>query len=75
MFIVKSIVRPKMGLTYAIYIVNWIFGKVFYRNYNLLFFTDFKLLISIHCNNIVKISETVNKWNLESKLSTLSICI
>ena len=61
-FTVKLILWSKMGLIYAISIVNWIFWKNFIRNYFLLFFTDFKVLIFI--NNIVKISEIMNKWNL-----------
>ena len=48
-----------MGLTYAISIVNWIFGNFLLKNIFLLFFTDFKLLM-FH-NNIVKISEILNK--------------
>ena len=51
-----------MGLTNAISLVNWNFGKKFHRNYCLLYFTDFELLM-FH-NNIVKISEILNKWNL-----------
>ena len=50
-----------MGLTYAIYIVNWTFLKKKLR-YILIFFTDFKLLMFY--NNMVKISEILNKWNL-----------
>ena len=38
------------------------FWKIFSRKYLLLFFTGFKLLM-FH-NNIVKISEILNKWNL-----------
>ena len=41
-----------MGLTYAISIVNWIFGKFFHKKYFLHFFNNFKLLI-FH-NNIGK---------------------
>ena len=40
----------KMGLTYAISKVNWIFGKIFIKEYFLLFFTNF---LVFH-NNIVK---------------------
>ena len=47
---IKLILWPKMGLTCAISIVNWNF------------FTDFKLLM-FH-NNIVKISENLNKSKL-----------
>ena len=48
-----------MGLTYAVYVVNWMFGNLSYKIYFVLFFTDFKLLMSY--NNIVKLSEILNK--------------
>ena len=47
-----------MSLTYAISTVT-VFLEKFYHNF-LLFFTDFELLI-LH-NNIVKISEILNRW-------------
>ena len=59
---VAFILRRQMGLTDTISIVNWIFGFCFIRKYVLLFFMDFKLLLS-H-NTIVKISAISNKWNL-----------
>ena len=50
------------GLTYAISVVNWIFGEKNMRNNCLFFFTDFKLLL--FPDNIVNITESFNKWNL-----------
>ena len=47
-FTMKLILWTKMGISYAISIVNWIFGKEF-----LLVFTDLEL--PIFHNNIVKI--------------------
>ena len=51
------------------------FGEKRIRKHYVLFFIDFKLLIFY--NNIVKLSEILNKWNLlktcTSKLLTLSI--
>ena len=66
----------KMGLIYAISMVNWIFGNhLFNRCYSFLFFTDFKLLM-FH-NNIVKIFRNFEQVKLvekpASKLPTLSI--
>ena len=65
-FTVKLNLQPKIGLTYAIYskVIFWSFCL---RKYFLLFFAEFKLLI-FH-NNIVKISEKLNKQNL------LKICL
>ena len=56
----------KMELMYVTSIVNQIFG-IFYQTYFLLFCTVFKLLM-FH-NNIVKISESLNKLKL------LKVCI
>ena len=66
-FTVKLNLRPKIGLTYAISIVKWFFRSFCLRKYFLLFFAEFKLLM-FH-NNIVKISEKLDKWNL------LKICL
>ena len=49
-FTIKLILWTKMDISYAIFIVNWSFGKEF-----LLVLTDLELLM-FH-NNIVKISE------------------
>ena len=49
-----------MGLTYAIPIVNWIFGNLLSKNISFIFFINFKLLI-YYINNIVKISEKCQK--------------
>ena len=78
----QILIWPKMGLTYAISIVKWIFGFFFFFIiiiiiYFLLFFTDFKSLM-FH-NNIVKISEILNKWKmLKSCIQTtypINFCI
>ena len=61
-FTVKFNLRSKIGLIYAISIVKWLFGVFVLENNFLLFFTEFKLLM-FH-NNIVKISEKLNKQNL-----------
>ena len=64
-----------MGLTYAISVVNWMFGNVLLKKCFLMFFNNFKLLM--FPNNIVKISEISNEWNLlkiASKLPTLFYC-
>ena len=58
----KIKLQPKVGLTYAISIVKWFFFNFCLRKYFLLFFAEFELLM-FH-NNIVKISEKLNKWNL-----------
>ena len=58
----KLHLRPKLGLTYASSIVKVIFLNFCLRKYFLLFFAQFELLM--FQNNIVKISEKLNKWNL-----------
>ena len=59
-FTLKLNLWLKVGLTYAISIVKGFFG-IFLRKYFSLFFAEFELLM-FH-NNIVKISEKLNKWN------------
>ena len=59
-FTVKLILWPKKkSLTYAILIVNWIFGQTLLEKRFLLFLMDFKLLML--CNNIVTMSEMLDK--------------
>ena len=60
-FILKLNLCLNISLTYAISIVQWILA-FFLRKYILLFFPDFKLLM-FH-NNVVKISEKMNRQNL-----------
>ena len=61
-FTLKLNLRSKVGLTYAFSIVKWFFFNFCLRQYFLLFFAEFELLM-FH-NNIVKISENLNKGNL-----------
>ena len=61
-FTLKLNLWPKIGLAYAISIVKWFFWNFCRRKYFLLFFAEFELLM-FH-NNIVKISENLNKGNL-----------
>ena len=58
----KIRITAKIGLTYAFSIVNAIFGKFLLENVFCTDITDVRLLM-IH-NNIKKISEILNKWNL-----------
>ena len=53
---------PKIGLAYSSSVVKWFFLNFLLRKYFLLFFAEFELLM-FH-NNIVKISEKLNKKNL-----------
>ena len=66
-FTLKLNLRPKIGLTYAISIVKWVFFNFCLRKYFLLLFVKLELLMFL--NNIVKISEKLNKRNL------LKICL
>ena len=72
------LLQPKLGLTYALSIVNWIlFEKKNIADYFLLFITDFKLLM---CHkNIMKMSEVLKKWNwLKTCIQTthpIKVCI
>ena len=63
----KLNLSPEIGLTYAISIAKWFFWNFCLSKYFLLFFAEFELLM--YHNNIVKISEKLNKWNL------LKICL
>ena len=56
----KIISWPKMVFTYAIFIVNWKFGKLLLEN-TFYLSLEFKLLIFL--KNTVKISEILNKGN------------
>ena len=59
----KLNLRPKIGLTYALSIINCFFPFNFFsKKLFLLFFAEFKLLI-FH-NSIVKSSEKLNKRNV-----------
>ena len=58
----KLNLSPKVGLTYAISIVKWFFEIFCLSKYFLLFNAEFELLM-FH-NNIVKISQKLNKQNL-----------
>ena len=58
----KIRITAKIGLTYAFSIVNVIFGKFLLENVFSTDITDVGLLM-IH-NNIKKVSEILNKWNL-----------
>ena len=71
-FTAKLILWPKRGLTCAISIVNC-FLFIIIKKYVLLFFTDFKLLM-FH-NNIVKISEILNKSKLVQTTYPINFCI
>ena len=66
-FTLKLNLRPNIGLTYAISIVKWFFRIFVSEIFFLLFFAEFELMM-FH-NNIVKISEKLNKQNL------LKICL
>ena len=72
---VKLVLRPKMGLTYVIFIVNSILDFFFlflffylfiylfiFFFFFLLFFTDFKIIAVPWHNDIEKITEILNKF-------------
>ena len=61
-FSLKLNLWPKSCPTYALPIIKWFFEIFILENIFLLFFAEFKLLM-FH-NNIVKISEKLNKGNL-----------
>ena len=63
----KIKVMAKVGLTYAISIVKLFFGIFVLESIFLLFFAKFELVMFY--NNIAKISEKLNKWNM------LKICL
>ena len=61
MVTVKLILRPKNGPDLCNFYSNLDILKVLLQNIFLLFFIGFKLLM--FRNNVVKISEILNKWN------------